>query len=60
MSWKLEDSARKERQGKEQGFPLKTEATAQRVTLLVSRGSKENTTKTQRQREREKETVRFI
>lgn len=29
MSWELEDSAKKERQGKEQGFPLKTEATAQ-------------------------------
>lgn len=55
MSWELEDSAKKERQGKEQGFPLKTEATAQRVTLLVSRGSKENTTKTQRERERKRQ-----
>lgn len=39
MGWNLEGKKGQE-QEQEQGFPLKTEATAQRVPPLVSRGKK--------------------
>lgn len=50
MGWNLEG---KKGQEQEQGFPLKTEATAQRVPPLVSRGKKNA-------RERERKNVIYL